>query len=400
MRISTQQMFAQGSASISAQYSDMAHTRQQIATGRRILTPSDDPVASAAVLRASTAIAFNQRHAGNQTAALATLNQTEVALGAFGDGVQEARQQLLAANSGSLNDADRRVIATQLANLRDQLLGIANSRDGAGAYLFAGFNESGAPFALTAAGASYAGDDGERQIEVAPQRQLAVSVNGASTFMRVPDGNGVFSVSAAAGNTGDGIVDPGHVVNPAALTGHQYRIAFTAAATYDVIDVTLGSTVSTANAYMSGNAISVAGMQVAISGAPGAGDSFTLDPSKHQNVFATLTQAISALQTPSVNSAGLARTTNQITGALRNLDRALDTALTARTSIGTRQAEIARLQDITSASLIEHQRRLSELQDLDYAVAASDVARQQTMIDANQQTFAKIAKLSLFDYLR
>ncbi len=400
MRISTQQIFAQGSASISAQYSDMSHTRQQIATGRRILTPSDDPVASSAVLHASAAIAFNQRHADNQTAALATLNQSEVSLGAFGDGLQEARQALIAANSGSLNDADHRTVATQLDNLRGQLLGIANSRDGAGAYLFAGFNESGAPFALTATGASYAGDDGERQVEVAPQRQLAVSVNGASTFMRVPDGNGVFSVNAAAGNTGDGIVDPGRVVNPAALTGHQYRIAFTAAATYDVVDVTSGSTVSSGNAYASGNAISVAGMQMAISGAPAAGDSFTLDPSKHQNVFATLTQAINALQTPTLNSAGLARSTNQITGALLNLDRALDTALSARTSIGARQAEIARLQDITSATGIEHQRRLSELQDLDYAAAASDVARQQTMIDANQQTFAKIAKLSLFDYLR
>ena len=400
MRISTQQMFAQGSASISAQYSEMAHTRQQIATGRRILTPADDPVASSAVLHASAAIAFNQRHADNQTAALATLNQTEAALGAFGEGLQESRQQLLAANSGILNDADRRTIATQLDNLRGQLLGIANSRDGAGAYLFAGFNESGVPFALTAAGASYAGDDGERQVEVAPNRQLAISVNGASAFMRVPDGNGVFSVSAAGGNVGDGIVDPGRVVNPAALTGHQYRIAFTAAASYDVIDLTLGSTVSSGNAYTSGNAISVAGMQMAISGSPATGDSFAIDPSKHQNVFATLTQAINSLQTPALNSAGRALGTNQLTGALLNLDRALDTALSARTSVGARQAEIARLIDITSASGVEHQRRLSELQDLDYATAASDVARQQIMIDANQQTFAKIARLSLFEYLR
>lgn len=400
MRISTQQLFAQGSASISAQYSDMAHTRQQIATGRRMLTPADDPLAASAVLRAHAAIAVTQTHAANQTAALATLNQVASALGAFGDGLQEARQQLIAANSGSLNDADRRTIATGLESLRGQLLGIANTRDGAGAYLFAGFNESGAPFALSASGATYSGDDGERQLEVAPQRQLAVSVSGASVFMRVPDGNGVFSVSAAAANTGDAIAGPGHVVNPAALTGHQYRIAFTAASTYDVLDLTLGSTVSSGNAYLSGNPITVAGMQVPVSGTPVAGDSVAIDPSKPQSVFATLTQVINALQTPTVNSAGVARVTNQITGALGDLDRAFDTALTARTSVGTRQDELARLQDITSASSVESQRRLSELQDLDYAAAASDVARQQTMIDANQQTFAKIARLSLFDYLR
>ena len=291
-------------------------------------------------------------------------------------------------------------MATELESLRGQLLGIANTRDGAGAYLFAGFNESGAPFALSASGATYSGDDGERQLEVAPQRQLAVTVSGARVFMRVADGNGVFSVSAAAANTGDAIAGPGRVVNPAALTGHQYRIAFSTASTYDVLDLTLGSAVSSGNLYLSGHPVTVAGMQVPVSGTPAAGDSLAIDPSKPQSIFATLTQVINALQTPTVNGAGVARVSNQISGALDDLDRAFDTALTARTQVGTRQAELARLQDITSASGVEYQRRLSELQDLDYATAASGLARQEIMIDANQQTFAKIAKLSLFDYLR
>lgn len=400
MRISTEGMFARGSASLSAQYGDLAHLRAQVATGRRILTPADDPVASAAVLHTGSAIAVNQNYAHNQTSALATLNQAESALGSFGDGLQEVRQHLLAANNGGYGDADRQSIATALEQLRGQLLGLANSRDGAGAYLFAGFNESGAPFGLTANGASYAGDDGERQIEVAPQRLMAVSVNGAATFMRVPDGNGVFAVSAAAANTGEGIIDAGRVINPAALTGHQYQLSFTSAASYDVINVTLGITLSSANPYVSGNAITVDGMQTDVSGAVAAGDVFALNPSRHQSVFATLSNVISALQTPSVNGAGRAALSNQVNAALTNVDRALDTALTARTSLGARQAGIARLQDITSAAGIEHQRRLSELQDLDYAQAASDLARGQTMIDANQQTFARLAKLSLFDYLR
>ena len=187
---------------------------------------------------------------------------------------------------------------------------------------------------------------------------------------------------------------------PAALTGHQYQLSFTSAASYDVIDVTLGITLSSANPYVSGNAITVDGMQTDVSGAVAAGDVFALNPSRHQSVFATLSNVISALQTPSVNGAGRAALSNQVNAALTNVDRALDTALTARTSLGARQAGIARLQDITSAAGIEHQRRLSELQDLDYAQAASDLARGQTMIDANQQTFARLAKLSLFDYLR
>ena len=400
MRMSTQLMFSRASATLGTQQSEMAHIQQQMATGRRILLPSDEPVAAAKVLNTVQSIAFNQRHADNQTAAVATLNLAESTLGSFGDALQDARQQLLAANNGIYSDAERGSIATELEALRGQLLGLANARDGAGGYLFAGFNQSGAPFSLTAAGATYGGDDGEPQVEVGPQRSIAASVNGATTFMRVPNGNGVFASSAAAANTGIGIIDPGRVINPGALTGHQYQIAFTGAATYDVLDVTLGTTVSAGNAYQVDAAISIAGMQTAISGSPAAGDRFNLDPSQHQSVFATLTNVIAALKTPTVNGAGLAAVTNQVNAALMNLDRAAESALTARTVVGTRQAEVARLQDITSAHDLEHQRRLSELQDLDYAKAASDVARQQMIIEASQQVFARTSKLSLFDYLR
>lgn len=399
MRMSTQLIFSQSTASLSRQQSELSHVRQQIATGRSILTPSDDPIGAAAALKESQALGVTQNHAANQTAAFATLSLTESTLGAFGDAMQDVRQQLLEANNGAYTDADRRSIATQLENLRGELMGLANTRDGAGSYLFAGFSDGAPPFAMTSTGASYSGDDGERQVEVAPQRSMGVSANGASTFMRIPTGNGVFAVAPGAGNTGDGIIDAGRVVNPAALTGHQYQINFTGAATYDVVDVTLGSTVSSGNAYTSGVAINIAGMQTAISGAPAAGDVFKMDPSQHQSVFATLTSVINALKTPTNNGADRAAVTNSVNAALNNLDRAMDTVLTARTNVGARQAELARLQDITSANEIEHQRRLSEIQDLDYAKAASDVAQQSTMIEANQQTFAKLAKLSLFNFL-
>jgi flagellar hook-associated protein 3 FlgL len=398
--MSTQLMFSQASASLAAQQSGMSHIQQQMATGRRILLPSDEPVAAAAVLNTVQSIAFNQRHADNQTAAVASLNLAESTLGAFGDALQDARQQLLSANNGIYSDAERGSIATELEGLRGQLLGLANARDGAGGYLFAGFNQGAVPFTLTPAGVTYGGDDGERQVEVGPQRSIAASVNGATTFLRVPNGNGVFSAAAGAANAGTGIIDPGRVANPAALTGHQYQIAFTGASTYDVLDVTLGTTVSSGNAYQADMAISIAGMQTSISGAPAAGDRFNLDPSQNQSVFATLTNVIAALRTPTVNGAGLAAVTNQVNAALTNLDRAAESALSARTVVGTRLAEVARLQDITGAHDLEDQRRLSELQDLDYAKAASDVARQQMIIEASQQVFARTSKLTLFDYLR
>ncbi len=63
-----------------------------------------------------------------------------------------------------------------------------------------------------------------------------------------------------------------------------------------------------------------------------AGDVFALNPSRHRSVFATLSNVISALQTPAVNGAGRAAVSNQVNAALTNMDRTLDTALTARTN--------------------------------------------------------------------
>ena len=82
-----------------------------------------------------------------------------------------------------------------------------------------------------------------------------------------------------------------------------------------------------------------------------------------------------------------------------DLDRAGDNILTMRTQVGSHLAELDRLQSVNSASEIEHQRRLSELEDLDYVAAASDLTRKQTMLQANQETFSRLAKLSLFNFL-
>ena len=399
MRLSTNLIFDRGAASISERQSELFKTQQQMSTGRRLLTPADDPVAATLALRSQQGLSLTQQQAANQDAATATLNRTEAATAAIGDLLQEARQVLVSAGNGGLSDGDRRSLATVLSGHLQQLASLANARDGAGGYLFAGFNDTAAPFALTSTGAVYAGDDGVRELDVAPQRRLPVTASGADLLMRIPSGNGVYAVAAGAANSGTGLIDPGRVVSPAALTGHQYQLVFTSAAAYDVLDVTAGTTVSSGNAYTPSAAISVAGMQTTVSGAPVAGDTFALDPSRHQSVFSTFAKVISALNTPVSTPALATALANQMNHSLTDLDRAFDSVLTARTGAGARLAELETLKNVTNAASDEHQRRLSELQDLDYARAASDLTRQQTLLQANQQSFAKIAKLSLFDYL-
>ncbi len=237
---------------------------------------------------------------------------------------------------------DRDAVVTQLQGMQQQLLSLANSRDGAGGYLFAGYNENTQPFVQNGASVAYNGDDGVRTLEVAPGRNMDVSSGGADTFMRVKSGNGVFATAAGGANTGGGVIDSGSVTDPTALTGHAYQLNFSVSGgvtTYDVVDTTAGSTVSSGNAFTAGSAITVAGQQFTIGGAPGSGDNFTVSPSSNESMFQMLADGIAALK----SGASPAARTSAVNSAVANMYQAQNQISLARTSLGSNMAEITTL---------------------------------------------------------
>jgi flagellar hook-associated protein 3 FlgL len=398
MRISTSMMYDLSTAGMSDQQSGLYRTQQQMTTGRRLLTASDDPAAASTALRISQGISLTAQQTGNQQAANNSLAQSESALGSVGDLLQSASSLLISTQNSTFTPTDRAAVAVQLDGLLAQLTGLANSRDGGGGYLFAGYSETQQPFVQGAGGVSYAGDDGVRKLEVGPGRQLEVTANGADTFMRIKTGNGVFATDATSTNTGTGIIDTGKVANPAALDGHAYQLSFSVSAgvtTYDVLDTTAGTTVSTGNAFTPGAAVTVAGMQFTVSGNPANGDSFTSSPSANQSVFKSLADGIAALR----SGAPDAVRTSQINGALANIYRAQDNVSLQRAKLGTNMSELTTLTTVSSAADASQKTRLSDLVDLDYAAAATELSSRQTALTAAQQTFSKLSKLSLFNYL-
>jgi flagellar hook-associated protein 3 FlgL len=391
-------MYQAGTSALLKQQAEMVKTQQQMASGRRILTAADDPVGASTALRVSQSLAGNQQLQANQQAANNTLAIAESTLGSVGDLLQSVQQRLLQAQNSTLSATDRSIIADDVDGMLGQLTGLANAKDGGGAYLFAGYSETTQPFVAGVGGVSYQGDDGTRKLEVASGRTLGVSASGNDVFMRIKNGNGVFSTAANNANTGSGVIDSGSVANPAALNGHAYSFTFNVAGgvtTYDIYDTTAGASVSTGNAFSPGQSISVAGMQFSVSGRPANGDVFTASPSTNQSVFKTLSDASAALRSGVASGARL----TAVNSALSSLNQAVDRALTMRAEFGTRMNEIAAHETVSGAVVLEHQKRLSELQDVDYTEAATALMRQQTSTQAAQQSFAKIAKLSLFDYL-
>lgn len=398
MRVSTSTMYEVGTGALLRQQSELLRTQQQMATGRRMLTAADDPAAAAAALRVSQSLADNLQLQANQQAAGNSLAVAESTLGSAGDVLQSVQQRLLQAQNATLSAAERGIIADDVDGMLGQLLGLANARDGAGAYLFAGYSESAIPFVAAPGGVTYQGDDGSRKLEVASGRTLGVSASGNDIFMRIKTGNGVFATAADSANAGGGIIDSGSVADPQALTGHAFRLTFAVSAgvtTYDVLDTTTGAAVSSNNPFSAGQSITVAGMQMTITGNPAGGDSFSAVPSRNQGVFQTLSDATAALR----SGMGTGARVSTVNSALANVFQATDRVLTMRAEFGTRMNEISAHDNVAGAVVLEHRKRLSELQDIDYTEAASRLARQQTTTEAAQRSFASVTKLSLFNYL-
>lgn len=402
MRISTNTVYEQGITTLLQQQESLLRSQQQVATGRRILTPADDPVAAARALDVSQAQSANSQFAVNRNSARSSLGLEESALQSLTNLIQDVRTAAISAGNPVLSNNDRAALAAELRGRLDQLTGLANSTDGSGQYLFSGYQGNTKPFTLTATGAQYSGDQGQRLIQVGAARQIGVSDSGADIFERIKTGNGVFVTVAGTANSGTGVISPGSVVNSSALTGHSYRVNFSVSGTtttYDVVDTTTSTTLSTGNAYTSGNAITVDGMQFDIQGSPANGDQFTIAPSSNQSLFKTLNDLIGVIANPVNSAAGGARLTNGLNAALLNLDHALDNVLSVRAAVGTRLQEVDALDGLGGDLSLQYEQTLSQLQDVDYARAISDLTRQRTYLEAAQKSFLKVSALSLFDYI-
>lgn len=410
MRISSSTIYDSTVAALGQQQTNLLKTQQQVSTGRRMQAASDDPVAAARAVSVNQADAMNTQYAANRTAVRHTLSLAESNLQSVTLLLQDVHTAAVNAGNGGLSIIDRRTIATELSGKLQELIGFANGTDGAGNYLFSGFQSKTQSFADVAGIITYNGDDGQRMIQANASRQIASSDSGADVFMRVKNGNGTFVTQPAAANTGTGIVSIGSVSDATLLTGFNYSVVFTVTpgvagapdvTTYAVNDTTTPAAVSAGNPYVSGQTISFAGMKFDIQGTPANGDTFTVTPSTNESIFKTVSDLIAALNAPVPTAAngGTTGLTNSLSRGLNNLDNALNNILSIRSSLGLRLQEVDALQTAGDDLGLQFKQTLSQLQDVDYNKALSDIAQQNMSLQAAQKSFAAVSNLSLFNYI-
>ena len=401
MRLSTALIYQNGLNGILKQESTLSRLQEQLASGRRVLTPADDPLAASLAVNVSQTSSMNATYASNRNTAKQTLGLESNALSSVVTTLQSVLQRVVQAGS-TLTDADRQALVTELEASRDQLVGLANSTDGNGQYLFSGHQGFSVPVTVDADGnVSYGGDNGQRLIQVDQSRQMAGSDVISDIFGKASAGSKAYIVEANEANTGTGQFS---TVSFDTTTGSGANQDFivTFSDVGGVLHYTTDTVPSSAPVtapYVEGQTIDLGGISFSLSGQPAVGDSYTIETPKASNMdmFETLDTLIDTLGRSTTNDpAAVATINNALATANKKLNLTLDNVLTVQASVGARLNELDALDAVGSQRTLSYTKQLSNLEDVDVYSVTSELLLRKVALDAASSSFSIIQGSSLF----
>lgn len=408
MRISTSWQFQQSLSTMLNQQSALANTQNQVTTGKRINVASDDPTGAAQALSLNHILASNAQYTSNIDAANTRLTTEGGALDSVTSLLDRARTLALNGINGSLSPSDRQNMATELTQIRDQLVQLANTTDTNGAALFAGTSTTTAPFTQNADGTvTYNGNDGQLNTAVGSSLQVPIGDAGSTVFMNLPAGNGSFVASAGSANTGTLIVGENSVTDTNAWnaakvsTGGAINITFAAGGAWTATDATGNAILDSSGNPVGGTdtdggSISFDGMSIALSGTPAAGDTIGVKTDQSQDVFSTLNNMITALG----SGASDTQLANSMNRQIESIDQAESSVTNTQVLIGNRLNTLDQQSSAYSDLNVTYTSALSDVQDVDPYTAISNLSLQSSALQASQQVFAQMKSMTLFNYLK
>jgi flagellar hook-associated protein 3 FlgL len=400
LRISTSGFHYRALNAMQDAQSRLARTQAQIATGRRINSPADDPVAATRAQDLVRQRSATDRYLANNGAARSRLSYEEQTLADVNSSLNRIRELVLQAGNATIDYDSRQMIRLEIEGRAKELLDLANRKDAQGEYVFSGLATQTKPFQRATGVVQYYGDQGQRLQQVSETQQVADSDSGFDVFGRIAEGNGTFVTSAAAANTGSGSVSVGDVIDRSAWPGGTFKVQFTSSSDWQVVDSALPvPNVVASGTYASGNAIAFGGVSVEIAGAPAAGDEFVVRQAATTDLFSTIDSLMATLGSRTEDPVDKARFTTDLAGSLAQLDRSMDHMLDVRATVGVRLDTLDTAQASQEDAAVNLESLLSDVRDLDYAEAITRLNIQYSTLQAAQKSLASVGQLSLFDYL-
>jgi len=411
VRISSIDIFNIANSSMQKSNTEIAKTQQQLSSGQRVLTPSDDPVASLKIMELDNELSRIDQYNKNIDSAENTLQQTEGLIDGVIDIIQRVRELTIqAGNTGVNTSAQYDALANEVEGRLEELLNISNSRDANGDFVFSGFKGEIQPFSGNAEdGFEYHGDDGQRRVKTANNSTLAVSNSGRDVFLDIPSANNTVFGYASESNQGEVSISVPQVVDQTsydAFYPEDFVIRFNAVGdvspprmTYTVTERSTGNVIVEQQNYNQGEKITIQGVSLNMVGNPATGDTVVVESSNKQDLMTTLANLVNAMRGVKDNQSGKQEITKVVADTLNNLNNAQVKMLGVMSSLGARQNSLQTTRELHIDSELYSRQALADLRDLDYAEASTRLAMQTMILEAAQASFVRVTSLSLFDRL-
>ncbi|WP_395344367.1 flagellar hook-associated protein FlgL [Ningiella sp. W23] len=407
MRVTTNLIFDQNLRAINTSQGELSDLQSQLASGKRILKPSDDPVGAAQVVRLTEELNKNEQYQRNISMATSNLELQETSLRSITDAMNRARVLTIQSGNGIFSQDDRKAIASEIEQLRNQVVDLMNTQNATGDFIFAGYQSEKQAFEFNPANddnpVRFMGDDGTNRVQISDSVSIQTTSSGKSLFEDV-NARLNFSVVAVPGvalnkaeiedqrSFDDFHQDNFDPLNP---SNNLYDLRITALDEITVTHVATGADIDTI-AFSSGENIRFNGIELNIIGTLGGSVRLDLNRPEKNNMAETLHKMAQALNDETLSDGEFA---SIIEDTIVGIDNGLSKMSRESSSIGAR-LNIA--QSVNSALLdseVTVSQTRSAIQDVDYAQASSDFARQETALEAAFASFPRIANLSLFNYI-
>jgi len=409
-RLGTSNSYDNTIANLQSRQNKLSTLQEQLTSGKKITSPSDDPTGAAQAERALNRlarIATDQRALESQRNAI---SQAEGTLADVTDVLQQIRDLASSAGNGTFSNSDRKTVALQITGLRDRLIDLANTKDSNGQPLFAALGSALKPFVGPAVSPDYS-FDGLPGSAAGDTYSIPGTLDGESAFMLQPGRDAAYNVQTSTGAklSTDGVT----LVNASQVPSNAKDLSYTIKnmvvtgnnVTYDV-EVT-DNTTTPPGAVVGGTGgitapwspslgftvTGVPGVSFNIKGTPAPTDTVTLDP--NSSVFATVDKVISGI----TNATNSSQANQAVSQALHNIDISIGRVAAVRGQAGD---YLNRADIITSNNdkrNVEQEANRSRAEDMDMIKGVSQFQNQQTGYQAALQSYAQIQKLSLFNFI-
>ena len=428
MQVSTKLLNQQQVRQFSKINDKIADVQERVSTGKSILRASDDPVAAVNLSVAREQSLLLGQFERNIASAENKLNMTDLTLQETVNVLTRFSELITMARNGALNEEGHLAISTEMRQLKEVLLGLANTTDANGQGIFSGFNGVGRPFEMNVDGSvEYLGNRGQNSLAISENMSISTNIDGGSAFMRIDTEGGRRSLFDIVDLTINA-VETASAFSPKANANNRANVYFELPSRMEEwsleLSGSIGSKTITASINEGGlqnmvDAINAATAETGTAASLNAdGTSITLVDDMNgditikniqiEGINAALDQVVSYIEFTGVDAAGVATTKPQkmtdadqlVSSSIGNMQKAIDNLSLQRAYVGGQLSKAATQIEVVGARKLAVDRDVSRLGDADLAALITDLQAQLTNLNAAQSAFAKIGQQSLFDYIR